>query len=1069
MSSPYGSIDPNRIALNKAAREAQQQAQAQEQARQAELDRRLAIEAQKAEEKRLADIRAANERVANDPLAQRGRFEADVKDALKTGRTIKTLQEMGYDVDSISFSGSKNAPTRIQGFKNVFVESPKPSIDYAAETAQDFALFKQVEKQNPNLIGLNISRNYGPGSNPSQVPLETQVLASYQSREQKPRYDVSESDVIGRLAGGAKAAGTGTEFGYSISKDKAGNVTDVEQSLFFTPGVKVSGEALSRNYEVFKQKQIESANFGPTAYVRNFPIKYDVSLADSLSGRPVDSKGNLQPTAYNVNISDTVGLSDKITPLPSSPITGFVWSAQNQLEDLSLGAFGSGVGIGSIFTGLAGKPLNKGTQQLIESRGQAVISSERPELLKGLIDAGAQQIGGKSDGFGGFAGTLSTAPLFFAGSAGFTALTFATPGGIGKGVTSVARGLGFLAREAPRAASELSTVLEARTITSISELPYGGKLLQSADRAAGKLVSGFETISENVAKAKAPLNVGFTELKYGKAVSSRIGQVQQTADIYGSIGKDVVQTGFSKLESAVPRSITQSRTVGEFSLLPARVTAGLRYDVPEAISSFPLTRAAQNLPDAFSEFYSGTSRTLAQGLRSVDTRARLAAFDVYNPVVQGIAARKGEAEFLAYIARERVNQALPSLDPYAVFNLANRASRPLQPIGQAFDAFSLYASRGAVRTGREVRSLFDETLQDFGDLREQFNYDFSTKIAQPVKNQLQAEYDAAIGLGKFLGSPVKGQLAAEYSEAVELGKFIGRPFGKAVRADITSYNINKFNIEARKAQRGRPDNVFSRGFFAEGTSRKSNVQPKTSFSPLENIGMQLVDKELKGAAKSTASRAIDADLGKFLGVSAAAASKGGSLGFGGATGAEKSRRTSSTVSEDSFLRYPVDTGIKQPTRSNQRESIDDLLNFRVGERVRPTMGAFNLLGMAENSSLRGQTRERPQFAPLSLFDLQPKKGIIQSPDSLLTPLSGSSEESALTPLQAASEALSQRTIQRTEEVPPRTPPELLFFFAGDEERGGRKRKGRRKRYGELVFKPSEIFSGTYLQKLFPIE
>lgn len=136
MSSPLGPIDINRILLNRKANQQYQNEQQQIQAqRAADEERQRQIQAQKqkqAEED--ARIQRANMAARNDPLAIRGMQEARAKDA----GTFNT----------------NFVPKPV-------VTVPKPTIDYAAETKQDFAIFKQADASGKLAGPVTVTRNYG--------------------------------------------------------------------------------------------------------------------------------------------------------------------------------------------------------------------------------------------------------------------------------------------------------------------------------------------------------------------------------------------------------------------------------------------------------------------------------------------------------------------------------------------------------------------------------------------------------------------------------------------------------------------------------------------------------------------------------------------------------------------------------------------------------------------------------------------------------------------------------------------------------------------------------------------
>lgn len=368
----------------------------------------------------------------------------------------------------------REAATRRRGRA---IESEFTDFEGGGTAQDDIALFKEFQKNNPGvrLNSLDITRDSSgavTSINGQVFKSKTDIDAgtvkirgkvknsnsgqsfSFESDEPKGPDPVTEAQIIGNLAGAARAAGSKTQFGYAISKDRSGNITGYSSNLYFPSSVKQSKQAIRQNYEIFKQNQIVGAGLDkPTAYKRNFPIKYDVKLDDSISGIiPGNSTGN---TNYGINIGDTIGVSDKPRALPSNPATGFEWQLRNDLEDYMLGAKGSGVGIGALFSGLAGrsKPYKDYSDKILKEWGEEAIATERPSAFTGLVDTSVSQAtGANPKAFENFAGTLASAPLFYAGSGFATGLQFLTPGSITKSFNFAAKGV-----SAAKAASRADT------------------------------------------------------------------------------------------------------------------------------------------------------------------------------------------------------------------------------------------------------------------------------------------------------------------------------------------------------------------------------------------------------------------------------------------------------------------------------------------------------------------------------------------------------------------------------------------------------------------------------------
>ena len=172
--------------------------------------------------------------------------------------------------------------------------------------------------------------------------------------------------------------------------------------------------------------------------------RYTVNLYDSISGQKPEKYGPANPFetgSYEVKINDVIGLNDKPKPLPSNPITGAVWQGQNDLEDFLLGAYGTGIGIGSIFTGLSGKGLSDYTKSQLNTKGSEVIKLERPSLIAGVSESVISRASGNSKAFDPLVSDVQTAPLFFAGSAATTAAELIGPGFIAKGLGAAKGGI----------------------------------------------------------------------------------------------------------------------------------------------------------------------------------------------------------------------------------------------------------------------------------------------------------------------------------------------------------------------------------------------------------------------------------------------------------------------------------------------------------------------------------------------------------------------------------------------------------------------------------------------------
>jgi hypothetical protein len=121
-----------------------------------------------------------------------------------------------------------------------------------------------------------------------------------------------------------------------------------------------------------------------------------------------------------------------------------------------LGAKGSGVGIGALFSGLAGrsKPYKDYSDKILKEWGEEAIATERPSAFTGLVDTSVSQAtGANPKAFENFAGTLAAAPLYYAGSGFATGLQFLSPGAFTKPFNFATKGISA-GRAANKAYSE---------------------------------------------------------------------------------------------------------------------------------------------------------------------------------------------------------------------------------------------------------------------------------------------------------------------------------------------------------------------------------------------------------------------------------------------------------------------------------------------------------------------------------------------------------------------------------------------------------------------------------------
>ena len=896
--------------------EAQQQAAAIAAARrQAEEDRKAAQEAQRQEQADAA-IRAANSRAASDPLAQQGRFNADVQQAMSTGKTIKTLQDMGYDINALSFTKGQNGQiSNVQGLK--IIEPPKstkpaPTIDYAAETAQDFALFKDLSAKGQNPQSLSVTRSYGnaqtqrvdPYSN-TLVPLEARaeyvtlvpVRNAPPSRTAEPGTAEYYRQQVGK--GSNRSADTSAmEQGYSIFKEnqiiEAANkgapsayrltngeisnirgATGVQNLLTYAPAGQGGDDfgvltPVSGRYGVYESRN----NFGGydrTIFTRTeAPAQKEYYVPDQTM--PFDIRTREAQTQMVQN-------NKPAPPPPNDPIAGFLAPLKNTYEDFSVGTFGIGAGFEALARGAQGKKVTDQTLQRIETRGQQANASYQKELEGDVIGGSVRYAKGDVGGLNEFRSDVGASPLYYAGAALGSALTFIGPGLIGKGKTAVE-----LVRGATRARTAEAAAAEAGEI--------GG--FESAGVQAVKTVKGGSDV---------PLTKNLLGVYTTREETSRY------PTIFQNVGRTV----------NIPRS---SRAVG----IPA-----LTRNAPKSASPdlFMIREGELGTPGAVNPRTGSTFITLPglgeKEAKDLATRTEVRSItQVYSKEseglqrlgVGGIVGKQTAAEGGEFTVKSSKGTVGPSGD---IFDLTARERLPTT-IESAMPQSPIFSKSPVIR----------ETTADFAGLPR-----------APREN--------------LIGSVVEFDTKALARSAAAREA--------AARAGASAQKRSVMN---------------TRGFDFGGVIEPRTAEPSAVMAPLPVRATGSLEDAIKlvagGESRSAAREASSGNVAASLFGGARYQSSNRSLGFGGATGAE---RTKSSQREEVDLSYDV---VRYPPSTRQNEIMANLTSNRnmldLGLRNEPARGSSSGVKLVGMEATKLNLGSMSLLGESSRLDLVPVAGIM---------------------------------------------------------------------------------------------
>ncbi len=264
-----------------------------------------------------------------------------------------------------------------------------------------------------------------------------------------------------------------TDYDYSKLKNSSNGEAD------FGYGVPLKG-APGRIQEIGPQGNINTTKFERVE--TRGPTNYNVEINDSLSGY-IPGK-----THFKVNIKDSLsgGKSQAVAPKKEAQggfAEGLGGYARNTADDLDLGFFGSGIGIGALIKGATGGKTSKAQMDRINIRGaEAESRTEREferEFVGAGINVGAKAIQGKSsDGkeFESLGADIGKNPTYFAGSAFGSALSFVGPGGIRKVASGITQGIGGVGI---RGAMGVSKKVASQTIKEFDIKDQGDITLQA--------------------------------------------------------------------------------------------------------------------------------------------------------------------------------------------------------------------------------------------------------------------------------------------------------------------------------------------------------------------------------------------------------------------------------------------------------------------------------------------------------------------------------------------------------------------------------------------------------------
>lgn len=176
----------------------------------------------------------------------------------------------------------------------------------------------------------------------------------------------------------------------------------------------------------------------------------DFPILTPVRGRPFEAEG-FGTYGEKVTVSTTPPIVKEVSapsvtkaPIKDDFFEGAKGVITNTKEDFELGFFGSGIGIGALFSGITGGKTSDAQMKRFAERGSEAEERTVPEFESGLIsNVGIKTLENKrlESNIMDFGKDISKAPSYYAGSAVTTAATYLSPGGVARSFRAVSAGL----------------------------------------------------------------------------------------------------------------------------------------------------------------------------------------------------------------------------------------------------------------------------------------------------------------------------------------------------------------------------------------------------------------------------------------------------------------------------------------------------------------------------------------------------------------------------------------------------------------------------------------------------
>lgn len=965
------------------------------------------IQQQRADEEQQRQQQALRQQQEQDALLRRQNSAAASDRLAQSNR-----QKIAQDDFEKSFNESLARGTLIKDLnaKGISVDAISFKTNPVTGKAENIQGYKWLDTgtktQNNN------NNDFGP-STPSQG--EQAVFGSYSISQAKSAIqNPTKMDVEGTRQGYSRLQAAQQEAGDYYTQPVFGSMTRAEAATaLYGPNVKARQDVQDFNvrgaYAASKQERITVSNspekLGPESPFGIYSPKEDLSL------RAIPKDADILPLAAGTPI----GQSKLKASDPNNPLTYLT----------------------SPYEGLArfGFQASKGFSPYEEFKAEyeggefPFKSTDTPSTA--LVSASSKTIGDLIGGQGFSTKNLGEAfkdisvnPAKAIGSTLGEAPLFLLP--IGEGASAAKSGISTAARAIPKSLSDLGISFEAGVRTTAGLTKTGTSALEGLD-AFG--LSTSEKLTAFGSKAKSsisqPFNVAKTEFSY----------------TFQPL-KDTVAT---KASAAGEKLADFGGTVKEGVVNPLKV-AGTEINYGFAPAKEAVTAQTKAIASQFSDF----GGTVKEG--------------VVNP----IRATKTEISYGLQPTKDFISTQADILGT----KLTDTGATIKQNIKMPVDVFTTELRYGA----SGIRDFL--TPKDVGLPKAFADAGKAYRSAKTSEAMFRYNLDTPMGL------PQETATASDIVKST-VSKGTSSGFGPKLPSSIlkfkTSYDINKQLItEARAAGKtsSTQPSVFKRGFdFTAEGAPKTTKQPSTSLSPLENIDQQLSDMIIKPAETSSkGSSAIKAGttIAGILGTNASLGLGGGvnvfaenttSLGLGGVTGAGRTRKSKTSISESmEFTRIPDIDSIT-------RDFIQGFNEKRAGKTSTRTNTSQDL-GFGNFQDFMIDTTSRQGFSSVQKVNNTPRTTDM----SKLDIFSGIRTDSILKESNIQTPGIRETT--QTREITdlvkdfditqkPRTktpePPRLPEFAFGAEKPSRRKKKGKKgKIYGRTfgVRDPlSAVFGG----------